>query len=571
MTTHIYTEDQRRDDIPWRVTKIQIASTLEVIPEKEFNKLQFLEEIDFDEGSQLKLICDSAFEGCANLQAVDLRKSPLLETLGESTFQDCTPALSTVWLAPKIRYLSSRSFSRCYGLTEVHLNEDLAEIWTEAFEFCRKLQIIDFSKTNKLTMIGLRAFYMNESLVTLILPDSVGMIKRQAFKHCRGLQKLTLGAELVQLSDQVFAECTNLDVLDMSASKRLRVISQECFLKCSSLRRIMFSPGTKTIREGAFARCPTFMKLELPPKLEVVDSRAFERCTALIAVDFPSTTRTIGDRAFNLCTSLTTVLFPDGLESIGREAFAFCNLLETAKLPSSMDKTKIGLNAFYGCPLMEDVPNQGLWVYNGVDPIPTFVEHVRLSENVTTISSEPFDLSALCTEASLTSIQFNDGLQEISAGAFSYCNCPELTTVSIPSSVVRLADPFDETFVSDIEIMRGKTNIALAIRLKLLYPNSTPTLTMDRLVYLYSFDPIHSNDLLKLPTDWSSVRSRLNRKRRGSYSREKELLQSQFYRERELLKEIQVAYPQTIHNLVVWCLERGKLDNIHTVLLGLSE
>ena len=42
-----------------------------------------------------------------------------------------------------------------------------------------------------------------------------------------------------------------------------------------------------------------------------------------------------------------------------------------------MDQNRIGLNAFYGCPLLQDdVPNRDIWVYNGVDPIPTFVEHV---------------------------------------------------------------------------------------------------------------------------------------------------------------------------------------------------
>ncbi|KAL3930523.1 MAG: hypothetical protein SGBAC_011728 [Bacillariaceae sp.] len=566
MTSHIYTEGQK-SDIPWRVKNIQLDSNVRTIPENEFNKLQFLEEIDFSEASHLTLIGKDAFRACARLQDIDLRQCPMLEIVGEGAFRDCI-ALNSVWLASKIRYLSPRTFVQCNSLTKVHLNKDLEEIRLQAFEFCRNLQTIDFSGAKKLTTIGINAFYMNESLVTLILPDSLRMIKSHAFQHCRGLQKLTLGAELIQLSDQAFAECTNLDFLDMSAPKRLRVISEECFYKGLSLRRINFSPSTRTIRDGVFARCSTLMKLELPSQLEVVDSRAFERCTALIGVEFPSTTRTIGDRAFKLCTSLTTVTFPDGLESIGREAFAFCTLLETAKqLPPSMDKTKIGLNVFYGCQLVdEDIPNRDLWIYNGVDPIPSFVEHVQVSTDVKTISSEPFDTSAICTEIDLASIQFNDGLQEIAAGAFSYCNCSGLTSVSIPSSVVRFADPFDEAFVSSVDMMGGKkNNIALAIRLKLLYPSATiHTLTMDRLLYMYSFDQIHSNDLLELPIEWSSVRSRLNRKRRGSYAREKELLQAQFYRERDILKHIQVEYAQAIHSLVLWCLERGMLNHIHT-------
>ena len=564
MATYKYTAtggDDARKSIPWNVRKVEIDSNVLKIPPNEFNKLQFLEELDCSQASQLQEIGDYAIGSCAKLKTLDLRKAIVLERLGEGCFQYCM-ALAQVWLAPKLKSLPPRTFGHCSQLTNVHLNDELQEIQTQAFEFCHSLQTIKFGRSLK--TIASLAFYMNESLAILELPDSLCMIKRQAFQHCRGLQKVIFGSELVLLSNQAFAECTSLDCVDMSAPKRLRVIHQECFVKALSLRKICFPESLKAIRDGAFSRCATLMKVDFPPMLEIVNDRAFERCTSLVRVEFPSSTKSIGCRAFNLCTNLKTVIFPQGLVSIGREAFAFCKLLETAELPAGTIND-IGLNVFYGCPLLENAPD--LWVYNGVDPIPSFVEHVVVSKNVKVIPSEPFYASTLCTEINLTTIQFNDDLEEIEAGAFSYCNCPGLTSVSIPSSVVRFADPFDETIVTNIDmrITSSNFNLALAIRLKLLYPNSTPSLTMSRLLYLYSFNHSSNNDdyyyLLPLPTGWSSVRSRLNRKQKGSYAREDELLQSQFAKERDLLREIQLAYPQAIHRLLLWCLERGMLNN----------
>lgn len=60
------------------------------------------------------------------------------------------------------------------------------------------------------TIVPARAFYNNESLATIALPDSVTSIKANSFSYCTNLTEIVIGAGVTSISINAFSGCSNL-------------------------------------------------------------------------------------------------------------------------------------------------------------------------------------------------------------------------------------------------------------------------------------------------------------------------------------------------------------------------
>ena len=77
-------------------------------------------------------------------------------------------------------------------------------------------------------------------------------------------------------------------------------ISDRAFLRCESLREVMFEAGSE---------------------LKMIGKSAFEFCKNLAKINLPEGVKSLGDYAFCLCESLKNIQLPNGLEKIGAGCF----------------------------------------------------------------------------------------------------------------------------------------------------------------------------------------------------------------------------------------------------------
>ena len=224
-------------------------------------------------------------------------------------------------------------------------------------------------------------------------------------------------------------------------------------------------------------------KVTIESCAETIGEYAFKECTALEGIDWSQATalRAIGEYE---CKSmkLVSAVLPSSLETIGQCAFRECTALEKIDLGQATALKEIGEHVFDGC-------------------------------------------------ASLTVIFGNNiGSAEIGRNAFNGCK------VKVARNLNYFKDVFtftEENGLKGIDLAEN-SNLALALRLKVLHPDATnSSLPLSRLISMYSLNPlITESDLLEPKM-----------KTRDDETWEKE---------QKLLKTVANCYIQTTYELVRW-------------------
>ena len=179
-------------------------------------------------------------------------------------------------------------------------------------------------------------------------------------------------------------------------------------------------------------------------------------------VSIASSVTSIGSYAFYSCRGLTKVTIPDGVASIGESAFNECYNLEHITIPDSV--TSIGKQAFdatayYYKGYDDDTEEDSNWengaLYIGNHLIRAFVSgEYEIKANTKTIAGFAFNGCE-----NMTSVTIPDSVVSIGDNAFEYCT--GLTAVTIPDSVLSIGNQaFTScTGLTSITIPKGVTSI----------------------------------------------------------------------------------------------------------------
>ncbi len=136
--------------------------------------------------------------------------------------------------------------------------------------------------------IGMRAFYANEGLTGVTIPQGVAQIEDLAFARCHNLKTVTL-------------------------PKGLNGIWNDAFWDCPSLKNIAFPEGLTMIDTGAFSGCTSLERIVIPKSVKKIGSRAFEGCTSLRSIVFSGNADMQTDIETDIltgCTALESADFP---------------------------------------------------------------------------------------------------------------------------------------------------------------------------------------------------------------------------------------------------------------------
>ncbi len=269
-----------------------------------------------------------AFAGCTGLTSIE---APLLEdATGEALFQGCS-ALTAVRF-PELMGIRAGIFDGCTALREMELGFFVGSWFSGLFgdSFPEALYL----KLPNVTSVDSDDFTGCDWITGLELP-AAETVEALAFSDCSSLEKLVLGVEKIDFTDQGSANqfynffgSTDSSVpnsLTELSFPRLKSVGDNTFAGLSRLRKIDL-PQVTEIGERAFYSCVSLTDVNCP-KVEILNEEAFKGCHMLRDIDCSRVT-SVGSRAFEDCYDLKHLVFSSLQELQGNYAFSGCkNLL----------------------------------------------------------------------------------------------------------------------------------------------------------------------------------------------------------------------------------------------------
>ena len=195
------------------------------------------------------------------------------------------------------------AFYRNQTIVTVTLPDSIREIGDEAFSGMQQLEKAVLPEGLK--KIGLSAF-RRTGLTEITIPESVEMIGRGAFMHTN-LTSVKLPDGVVSIGSIPFADCEQLKEISISADNPgYKTVDGVLYSKdgklliqypCAKGEEYAIEEGTEEIGYAAFASS-SLKKVTVPETVRNIDNMGFFECFGLEALQLPESLEGIGDCAF---------------------------------------------------------------------------------------------------------------------------------------------------------------------------------------------------------------------------------------------------------------------------------
>ncbi|EMS17764.1 leucine rich repeat protein, bspa family protein [Entamoeba histolytica HM-3:IMSS] len=367
------------------IKEIVLSSDVEIIQPSAFYYLIHLEKINLN---SVRKIGSHAFELCQHLKEVDLSnirslgmscfsKCKELMTVKYSTYLTTIPAYSFISCSNLkeiegldfVQKYEESCFRHCNKLTINEVFSNLKSIYS----YCGSKINVSSLKSSTIHF-GPKSFIANTSLQSIhisqlfprskILPskcfalctnltsvqiDDIKCLEKGCFANCYSLINLVLPTSLVLIKRLCFSNCTSLKSLEFPS--RLKHIQSLSFSKCYSLTRIMFKSSKTKCHQEAFLKCPlkiiTFNEgnyfrgtlsyqqhldlQEIGIKSEHIIYTRHDR--RRYGNNIPSCVDIIGTKAFDGCSS-EEIVIPSTIKKLDCYCFYHCKKLKRIKIPA---------------------------------------------------------------------------------------------------------------------------------------------------------------------------------------------------------------------------------------------
>ena len=192
------------------------------------------------------------------------------------------------------------------------------------------------------TVIGENCFLENETVQSVILPESVNIVRAYAFSQS-SLQTIVFGRdEMRRIEDGAFSgsklQSVNLPRLDR--------MGWGLFDGCAELCSVQLDESTGQIPPYTFRACTDLLSVTLPDSVKEIGVCGFYGCSNLSELEWPKHLERVGIDAFAGC-AFREIILPGEVELIFYGAFSDCENLTYVELPRSLKY--IAPTAFSGC------------------------------------------------------------------------------------------------------------------------------------------------------------------------------------------------------------------------------
>lgn len=193
------------------------------------------------------------------------------------------------------------------------------------------------------------AFYNNNYINSVILPDTVKKIGQGVFKGCENLQNVHFPTDITFIPEEMFDGCSSLK--EFNFSTKIKKIGQGAFRGCSSLKNIV-CPSVNSLGFRCFANCTSLQSVIFKKGIVESSGGTFSKCINLETVVFPQGTKVIAFATFEDCKSLKHITLPTSITCIDFIAFIGSGIVDI-EIPDSVERC--GERIFEDCNSLESV------------------------------------------------------------------------------------------------------------------------------------------------------------------------------------------------------------------------
>lgn len=340
------------------------------------------------------------------------------------------------------------------------------------------------------------AFANNREILSVLLPDSVGQIGKEAFFGCTALEEIRLGGA-VDIGERAFYGCGGLK--EVTVPRSATTIGKEAFYGCDGLEKIVFEGAARSYGSDAFRlnAAPSVIvesvedwcastfdgayshplgsasqitaggkegELCVPEGVLNVPAYAFSGTTAITEVSLPTTLCSVGEYAFYGCGLRGELVLPDAVQRAGRSAFGKAASLERIEAGDGL--VEIGEYAFAECGALREISLgaglqklpvsafEGDYLLSKIEISPDNLTYFSTANCVVeraagvlimgcSGSGSPQDVSSVADNAFasalyLTTADIPEGVTAIGKNAFA--GCAGLLKVTLPSTLTEIGE-----------------------------------------------------------------------------------------------------------------------------------
>ena len=223
------------------ITSISIPSSVTEIGARAFEDCIALTSVNIP--SSVTLIDSFTFCGCTQLNSVTFDTTSHMERIETGVFRECT-SLTSITLPASVTFVDPEAFGSCYDL-QINVEAGNANYSAQGGTLYNKDKTVLISHpaggtctvADTVTTIGTRAFYYNEQLQSVVLPENLEIIEDEAFQQVR-LTTLSLPLSLQTIGNYSFFGCSNLESIVIPDS--VQSLGGYAFFYCENLKEIFY-------------------------------------------------------------------------------------------------------------------------------------------------------------------------------------------------------------------------------------------------------------------------------------------------------------------------------------------
>ena len=280
----------------------------------------------------VKRLGKHSFYNCTSISNVVFEENSTLQTLDEGVFMiknsnTTIPKLQTIAFPDSVTTIGKNVFANHKSLKIVNLGNGVKTVGSGAFKTSTALEEVILNST---------------------ITSGTGIFKGL------NLKKVTIGPNVTDIGQEMFASNSELDVIDLSNATSLKTIGNNAFYNVGTkvsdriMETLSIPEGVTSIGNTAFYGTGV-TKVELPSTLETIGNRGFYYAK-VETIEFAENNKltTLSQEVFAGCSNLSSINLSNlkALETIGVSAFHSCSSLSNIVIPQSV--TSINKNAFAG-------------------------------------------------------------------------------------------------------------------------------------------------------------------------------------------------------------------------------
>lgn len=159
------------------------------------------------------------------------------------------------------------------------------------------------------------------------------------------------GTDVVEIYARAFWK--NQVVTKVTVPDCITTVNYRAFAECDKLQEVILPDVNLFLGESAFMGCKSLRKVHLNEGLTEIPENLFMNCTNLAEVNIPASVESIGVYAFNNCINLEKLTLPEGLQSIENYAFDGAKIQTLEYVGSEEQLRKISISDWLNEAILE--------------------------------------------------------------------------------------------------------------------------------------------------------------------------------------------------------------------------